>query len=1078
VTANDTDADGDSLTASSASTPANGTVTVNGDGSFTYTPAANFHGTDSFTYVVSDSYGGAATGTVTVTVSSMNDAPATGVDGYSTDADSPLTVPSAGVLANDTDVDGDSLSAGSASVPLHGSVTLNADGSFTYTPIAGFAGIDMFTYVASDGNGGSTTGSAYLNVFGEGSVDSVTGSACGYSTNIGLFGGPLQPNGCLRPVPSTDRTYSPSVTLPSSGSPTPLAAFDAGAMAMLGPGPIFGGKWPWEVNEAPESGPIAAGTEGAPAAGTVTSVVDISLHPEPHPVQCWQEPAGSTNCLSPGGFGPNPVDGDSLHVECSASSTGVTGSTTLANAELSKATTGQGEPINIEPVPDNPPVNYTRHGVITNVGDVFTVVYNEHIWHPDGSLTVTAAHMYLHGPTAVGEIVKGQVTCGTSPHPAPPADTQPPSCTAHRYTTTAKNEFGGVFDSGGLQSISNVQVTNGTVQVGVDPNSQYDHLKFVPGQTGSLGLRATPTDSSVPMHWSYDATDAAGNTSHCTGVEAPVAGDDAYTTGANAALNVTTPGVLANDTDTNGDRLTAGSASTPANGSVVVNPDGSFTYTPTGGFSGTDTFTYVTTDDVGGSDTATVTITVTPPVPVGPTTLSVSDAWLLEGNGGPTAAVFTVTRSGTSSGTTTVTHKTSGGTATAGVDYTAVPASTLTFVPGETSKLVTVNVTGDTVPEKDETFSLMLSGASAGTVMGDPAGTATVRNDDGAAFLAVDNVVVAEGSAGTTTATFTVTRSGNTTSPASAKVKTSGGNATAGTDYVAVPEQPLELAAGETSKTVAVTVNGDVASEPNETFNVVLSAPAAGTTLADASGTGYIDDDDGTAAAPASTFFSIGNTWLEEGDATTSPATFTVTRSGSTSAAQTVSWKTSGGNATAGADYTPVLAGSVSFGIGETTKTVTVDVVADTVPEKDETMNVVLFGQPKGTVLGDASGTATILNDDGISYMAVSNLQAAEGNSGTTAFNVTVTRSGNTTSPATVKAKTSGGTATAGTDYTAITEVVLGFAAGESAKTVTVLVNGDGSVEPNEIFNVVLFAPAGGVAFSDASGTTTIVNDD
>jgi hypothetical protein len=253
----------------------------------------------------------------------------------------------------------------------------------------------------------------------------------------------------------------------------------------------------------------------------------------------------------------------------------------------------------------------------------------------------------------------------------------------------------------------------------------------------------------------------------------------------------------------------------------------------------------------------------------------------------------------------------------------------------------------------------------------------------------------------------------------------------------------------------------------------VLSGPSVGTTLADPAGTAYIDDDDGTTAAPKATFFAVDSLAIDEG-----PATFTVTRYGDTGAATSISYKTGGGTATAGADYTAVTSGTVSFGAGETSKPVIIDVVADTVPEKDETISLVLFAPPLGSVLGDSSGTATLLNDDGASFLAVVNTQAAEGNSGTSTFSVTVTRSGNTTSPATVKAKTSGGTATAGTDYTSITEVVVNFAAGEATKTVTVNVSGDGAVEPNETFNVVLFAPGVGVTLSDASGTVTIVNDD
>ena len=108
----------------------------------------------------------------------------------------------------------------------------------------------------------------------------------------------------------------------------------------------------------------------------------------------------------------------------------------------------------------------------------------------------------------------------------------------------------GVFDTGGLQSITNVEVTNGNVQVGIDPTSPFNHLTFVPGQTGPLVLVAQRSNPSLPMYWSFDATDAAGNTSHCRGPGSLlVAVGDSYSTDEDTPLTVASPGVLGNDTD-------------------------------------------------------------------------------------------------------------------------------------------------------------------------------------------------------------------------------------------------------------------------------------------------------------------------------------------------------------------------------------------------------------------------------------------------------------------------------------------------------------------------------------------------
>src|SRR5439155_515468 len=141
VLANDSDVDGDALSAVLVSNPTHGTLTLNGDGSFTYMPALNFNGIDSFTYKASDGQAQSGVATVTITVTPVNDAPvAANDDSYTTPEDTQLTVIAPGVLANDTDVDGDALSAVLVNGPSHGTLTLNADGSLVYMPALNFNG--------------------------------------------------------------------------------------------------------------------------------------------------------------------------------------------------------------------------------------------------------------------------------------------------------------------------------------------------------------------------------------------------------------------------------------------------------------------------------------------------------------------------------------------------------------------------------------------------------------------------------------------------------------------------------------------------------------------------------------------------------------------------------------------------------------------------------------------------------------------------------------------------------------------------------------------------------------------------
>ena len=131
----------------------------------TYTPSANFNGSDSFTFVANDGNSDSAPATISLTVTPVADAPQATDDTYSTAEDTPLIVNAAnGVLANDSDVDGDALTVVKLSDPTHGALTLNSDGSFSYTPNANFNGLDSFTYQAQDGALDSNVATVTLQV--------------------------------------------------------------------------------------------------------------------------------------------------------------------------------------------------------------------------------------------------------------------------------------------------------------------------------------------------------------------------------------------------------------------------------------------------------------------------------------------------------------------------------------------------------------------------------------------------------------------------------------------------------------------------------------------------------------------------------------------------------------------------------------------------------------------------------------------------------------------------------------------------------------------------------------------------
>ncbi len=155
VLANDTDPEEDPLTVLSYSVPAHGTVEHLEDGCLRYIPEANWHGSDAFSYAASDGMGGSSTGLVQVTVEAVNDLPVIGTDILWTEEGTPLIFSAQTLTGNDSDADGDALQLAGLSQPLHGAITSNGDGSFTYTPQVEWCGEDGFTYAVSDGCGGT-----------------------------------------------------------------------------------------------------------------------------------------------------------------------------------------------------------------------------------------------------------------------------------------------------------------------------------------------------------------------------------------------------------------------------------------------------------------------------------------------------------------------------------------------------------------------------------------------------------------------------------------------------------------------------------------------------------------------------------------------------------------------------------------------------------------------------------------------------------------------------------------------------------------------------------------------------------
>ncbi len=234
-----------------------------------------------------------------------------------------------------------------------------------------------------------TLAAASLALTGQaGAVTGPTGSACGYFTNISLFGGPATVRGCGQTIPpGTNKSASPSVTLPAGGSATAITKTDNnGALAQYGPSIVFSGKAPADPNAPiPPSGPLTVSTQGTTTVKSSASVTNV---------------------------GPTTFTADSVSSKCTATATGHSGSATIVNGVVATATDANGNPTTTVAVPNPTPKNYTVHGEVTNVGDTFDIVFNEHLVGADGSLTENGAHMYLLGPTAVGDEVIAQSICG------------------------------------------------------------------------------------------------------------------------------------------------------------------------------------------------------------------------------------------------------------------------------------------------------------------------------------------------------------------------------------------------------------------------------------------------------------------------------------------------------------------------------------------------------------------------------------------------------------------------------------------------------------------------------------------
>jgi serine protease len=550
--------------------------------------------------------------------------------------------------------------------------------------------------------------------------------------------------------------------------------------------------------------------------------------------------------------------------------------------------------------------------------------------------------------------------------------------------------------------------------------------------------------------------------------------------------------------------------------------------------------------------------------------LTVTDVTALDGYSGTQNFSFTVILSKAAASNVTFDVATVAGTATSGSDYTAVNLTNQTITTGNTSKTFLVSVNGDTTGESNETFSLVVSNLSGPATIVDGTGTGTIQNDDTVALtngvaqtgladstaghnsyftlavpsgatnltfamsggsgdadlyvkygsvptesvydcrpyvggntescgptanpaagtwhvmldayeaysgvtltgsytvpvdISIGDTSVSEGDSGTKTITFTVTLSGATTGAVTYDIATANGTATAGSDYVSKSSVGESIAAGLTSKTFSVTVNGDTTSESDETILVNLTN-VSGATVTDSQAIGTITNDDGAK-------LSVGDAAITEGNSGTKVMTFTVSLSEASGSAVTYDIATANNSATAGSDYVASTLIAQSIPAGQLSKTFSVTINGDTTVEANEILRANLTN---GSVpVTDAQGTGTIINDDG-PVLSIADAGFVEGDSGTKQLVFTVSLSQASGSDVTYNITTNNGTAAAGSDYVANSATGATITAGQTSKTFSVTVNGDTAVEGNETFFVNL--SSGSVSIADSQAKATITNDD
>ena len=611
---NASDADSDPLTFTLTSPPTHGTVILNPNGTYSYTPALNYNGPDSFTVTISDGNGGATVITIPIVVTAVNDTPIATAPPITTTEDTPKTG-----MVTASDADGDLLTYTISTPPTNGSVVVDANGNYTYTPNANFNGSDSFTITVSDGKGGNTLVNIPVTVTPINDIPLVSSPSVstaedspvnGIITIVDADGDPInivvtnQPtNGTVIVNQNGTYTYTPNLNYNGVDSFTVTVSDGNGGTTTLTIAITV-----TAVNDAPTAtSPAISTTEDTPKAGLIT-IADVDL--DPLTITVITQPAHGTVSVNQDGtylYTPalNYNGADSFTVTVSDGKGG--------NKTLTIPITVT--PVNDAPVASSPAITTAedtpKTGTITATdvdADVLTYLVTTAPTH--GTVIVNSNGTYTYTPALNYN--------GTDSFTVTVSDGNGGTVTVTILVTVTGVNDAPVASSPAIITAEDTPKT-GTITA---TDADGDALTFsliTPPTNGTVVLNADGTYTYTPKpnfngadSFTVTISDGKGGTVTVTIPVTVTAVNDLPTATATPLVtNEDTPATgKVTATDIDGDALTFTLGTPPSNGTVVVNADGTYTYTPKPNFNGTDSFTVTVSDGKGGTITVTISITV------------------------------------------------------------------------------------------------------------------------------------------------------------------------------------------------------------------------------------------------------------------------------------------------------------------------------------------------------------------------------------------------------------------------------------------------------------------------------------